>query len=65
MSMVKINRNSVQSTATFYADTCKMNLCFLHLLEWGKLIGMSYRKLVDYQFPLLKIRICFRGVMRM
>ena len=63
MSMATINRNSGQSTTTFPADIWKMNLYDMYFSELGKEIIMSHRKLVGYQFPLLKVHICFEDVM--
>ena len=47
LSMVTININSGQDTATFSADTWKMTLYDPHLLEQGKGIEVSRSKLVD------------------
>ena len=63
LSMVIINSNSGQATITFSADTWKMTLYYMYLLERGNYIGMSRRKLFSYWFSLLKIHICFEYVM--
>ena len=49
--MVKININLGQAIANFSADTWKMNLYYLHLLEWGRVIGMN---IFCYRFAILK-----------
>ena len=61
--MVKININSGQYVNNFYSDNCKITLYDMYLSEQRKEIGMSQRKLVGYQFHLLKIHICIDDVM--
>ena len=46
LSMVTININSGQDTATFSSDTLKMTLYDPHLLEQGKGIEISRSRLV-------------------